>query len=172
MKQGSQDTEESKTITRLESKTRPGKDHQADETEEIEVAMMCWKNSENSPGKDPYEETDDKEERPDEEMQKLKDEEEHVNSTLHRGNQLKISITEFSCRTEDDTLMLDTQETVQQELLYITDLGNESTKLQYKNKLRKGLKDKKPAVKHRPSGRPSLTEFQPKRTLSNSNPNG
>ena len=78
-------TEESKTITRLESKNRPGKDHQADETEEIEVAMMCWENSEDSLGKETYEETDDKEERPDEEMQKLKDEEEHVNSTLHTG---------------------------------------------------------------------------------------
>ena len=39
-----------------------------------------------SPGKEPYEETDNQEERPDEKMQKLKDEEEHVDSTLHTGN--------------------------------------------------------------------------------------
>ena len=56
-----------------------------DETEEIKVAMMCWENSEDSLGKEPYKDTDNKEERPDEEMQKLKDEEEHVNSTLHTG---------------------------------------------------------------------------------------
>ena len=67
-----------------------------DETEEIKVAMICWKNSEGSLGKEPYKETDDQEERVDEDMQKLKDEEEHVNSTLHTGNQLKISIKEFS----------------------------------------------------------------------------
>ena len=46
-------------------------------------------------GKEPYEETDNKEERPHKEMEKLKDEEEHVNSTLHTGNQLKILIEEF-----------------------------------------------------------------------------
>ena len=70
----------------MESKNRPEKDHQADETEEIEVAMMRWENSEGSPGKEPYKETDDQEERPEKEMQKLNDEEEHVNSTLHTGN--------------------------------------------------------------------------------------
>ena len=69
-KQESCNTEKSKTITKMESKNRPGKDHQVDETEEIEAAMMCWKNSEDSPGKEPYKETDDQEERPDKEMQK------------------------------------------------------------------------------------------------------
>ena len=34
-------------------------------------------------------------------MQKPKDEEEHVNSTLHTGNRLRISIKEFSWETED-----------------------------------------------------------------------
>ena len=48
--------------------------------------MMFWENSEGSLGKEPYIETDDQEERADEEMQKLKYEEEHVNSTLHTGN--------------------------------------------------------------------------------------
>ena len=68
-KQESHNTEESKTIPRLESKNRPEKDHQADETEKIKVAMMCWENSEGSNGKEPYEETDDQEERADKEMQ-------------------------------------------------------------------------------------------------------
>ena len=70
----------------MESKNRPEKDHQADETEEIEVEMMCWENSEGSRGKEPYKETDDQEERAEKEMQKLNDEEELVNSTLHTGN--------------------------------------------------------------------------------------
>ena len=52
-KQESQDTVESKTIARLESKNRPEKDNQVAETEGIEVAMMCWENSEDSLGKEP-----------------------------------------------------------------------------------------------------------------------
>ena len=74
---------ESKTIIRLESKNRPEKDHQAEETEEIKAAMMCWENSEGSLVEEPNKETDNQEGRADNEMQKQKDEEEHVNSTLH-----------------------------------------------------------------------------------------
>ena len=85
-KQESQDTMKSKTIASLESKNRPEKDNQVAETEEIKVAMRCWEISEDSLGKEPYEETGDKEKKPHEEMQKPKDEEEHVNSTLHTGN--------------------------------------------------------------------------------------
>ena len=44
---------------------------------------------------------------------KQKDEEEHVNSTLHTGNQRKTLIEEFSWGMEDDASMLNTQETVQ-----------------------------------------------------------
>ena len=64
----------------------PEKDDQVAEILEIEAVMMCWENSEDSLGKEPYKETDDKEEKPDEETQKPKDEEEHVDSTLHTGN--------------------------------------------------------------------------------------
>ena len=71
-KQESWDTVESKTIARLESKNRPEKDNQVAETEEIEVVMMCWENSEDSLGKEPYEETDSKEEKPDKETQNQK----------------------------------------------------------------------------------------------------
>ena len=49
---------------------------------ENKTAMMCWENLEDSPGKEPNEETDDEEKKPVEETQKPKDEEEHVNSTL------------------------------------------------------------------------------------------
>ena len=71
-KQESQDTVKSKTIAKLESKNRSEKNNQTAETEEIEVAMMCWENLEDSPGKEPCKETDDKEEKPDKDMQKPK----------------------------------------------------------------------------------------------------
>ena len=40
-------------MARLESKNGPEKDNQVAETEEIEVAMMCWENSEDSLGEEP-----------------------------------------------------------------------------------------------------------------------
>ena len=55
-------------------------------------------------------------------MQKQKHEEERVEPTLNTGNQLKILIEEFSWETEDNRSTLDTQETEQQELVYITNL--------------------------------------------------
>ena len=57
-KQESQDTEKSKTTARLESKSRPEEDNQVAETREINVAMMWWENLEDSPEKEPYEESD------------------------------------------------------------------------------------------------------------------
>ena len=76
----------SKTIARLENKNRLEKDKQMAESEENKTAMMCCENLEDSPGKEPYKETDDEEKKPVKEMQKPKDEEEHVDSTLHAGN--------------------------------------------------------------------------------------
>ena len=60
-KQESHDKMKSKTIIRRESKNRPEKDKQTAESEENETAMMCWKNLDDSPGKEPYEEIDDEE---------------------------------------------------------------------------------------------------------------
>ena len=39
----------------------PEKDNQVAEIKENETAMMCWENLEDSPGKEPCEETDDEE---------------------------------------------------------------------------------------------------------------
>ena len=92
-------------------------------------------------------------------MQKPKDGEEHAGSTLHTGNSLKLSIEEFCWGMEDDKLTLDTQETAQQELVYITnledDLQNNGTKLNEE----KDPKDKKTAAKNRPFERPSLVNL-------------
>ena len=70
----------------MENKNSPEIDNQVAETEEIELAMMCWERSENSLEKEPYEESDDNIKKPDKETQKPKGEEEHVGSTLHTGN--------------------------------------------------------------------------------------
>ena len=68
-----------------------------DETEKIEAVMMCWENSECSLVKEPYNETVNQEERAEtKDMQKQKDEEEHVDSTLHTGKRLIFLIKEFS----------------------------------------------------------------------------
>ena len=157
-KQKSQDKMKSKTITRLESKNRPEKDNQAAETEENKTAMMCWENLGDSPGKEHYKETDD-EEKPLEETQKPKDEEEHVNSTLHTGNQLKLSIEGFNWETENDRSMLDTQETAQQQLVYITNLEDDLQKNSTKLNEEEGPKDKKACRKNRLLERPSLVNL-------------
>ena len=56
--------------------------------------------------------------------EKREHEEEHVETTLNSGNQLKISIEEFSSEREDDGCTLDTEEPKQQQLVYITILKN------------------------------------------------
>ena len=121
--------------------------------------MMCWENLDHSLEKDPYEETDDEEKKLVKEMQKPKDEEEHVNSTLHMGNQLKLSIEELSWETEDDGSTLDTQETEQQQSVYITNLEDDLQKNSTKLNEEEGSKDKKSAVKSRLFERPSLVNL-------------
>ena len=65
--------------------------------------------------------------------EKLKHEEEHLKPTLNTGNQLKISIKEFSWEREDDRSTLDMEELEQQEVVYIMNVKNglqkDSTKL-------------------------------------------
>ena len=110
----------------MENENRPKKDFQAQETEEVKVAMICWKNLEGFLAEEPNEEKGNQDGRADDKMEKPRDEEEHADPTLHTGNQLKISIQVFSWGMEDDALMLDTQETAQQKLVYITNLEKDS----------------------------------------------
>ena len=107
---------------------------------------------------EPNKETDNQDGRADNEMEKSKDEEEHADSTLHTGNQLKISIEEFSWGMEDDTLMLDTQETAQQKLVYITNLEKDLQNYNTEMNDEEGPKDKMPPAKNRPLERPSLID--------------
>ena len=57
-KQESWEKMKSKTIARMESKNRPGKDKLMAECDENKTAMMCWENLKDSPGKEPHEESD------------------------------------------------------------------------------------------------------------------
>ena len=50
----------SRTITRFDSENGPENDKHMAETEENKTVMMCWENLEDSPGKEPYKESDDK----------------------------------------------------------------------------------------------------------------
>ena len=60
--------------------------------------------------------------KPVEKTEKQKHGEEHVKPTLNTGNQLKISIEEFSWEKDDDGSTLEIEETEQQEIVYIMNL--------------------------------------------------
>ena len=158
-KQERQDKMKSKTIARMERKSRPEKDKLTAESEENETVMMCWENLKDSLGKEPHEESDNKGKKPIEKTQKPKDEEEHVDSTLYMGNRLKISIKEFSWETEDDGSRLNTQETEQQQLVYITNLEDDLQKNSTNLYEEEGPKNKRPAVKIRLFEKPSLVNL-------------
>ena len=158
-KQESQNKMKTNTITRMESKNRPGKGKPTAESEENETAILCWENVKDSPGKEPHVESENKGEKPIEKTQKPKDEEEHVNPTLHRGNQLKISIKEFSWETEDIGSILDTQETEQQQLVYIMNLEGGLQKDSMKLYEEEGPNNKKPAAINRFFEEPTLNNL-------------
>ena len=111
------------------NENRPEKDFQAQQTIRDEVAMMCWENLEGGLAEEPKKVTSGQDERPDNKKEKPNyDEarEENADCTLHTGNQLKILIKEFSLGTEDNMLMLTTQETYQKKLVNITNLKKDS----------------------------------------------
>ena len=109
--------------------------------------------------KDPHEESENEGKKSIEKTQKPKDEEKHVDSTLHTGNRQKISIEEFSWTTEDNRSTLNTQETEQQKLVYITNLKDDLQKNNTKLFKEEDPKSKKPTFKNRPFERPSLVNL-------------
>ena len=109
---------------RMEDKIRTKKSKSTTKNEEVKTTMMCWEVMNDLPKKEPHKEQEKIEKKPVEKTEKLKHEEEHVEPTLNIGNQLKISIEEFSWEREDDRSTLDMQETEQQELVYIANLKN------------------------------------------------
>ena len=112
-KQERQDKTKTNANDRMEDENRTNKSKSTAKNEEIETAMMCWEAMNDFPEKEPCKEQENEEEKPIKKMEKSKHEEEHVKPTLNTGNQLKISIKEFSWEREDDRSTLDTQETEQ-----------------------------------------------------------
>ena len=69
-----------------ERQRRPRKGEPMTENEKNETWMMCWEAMNDSPKKELHIESENKGEKPIEKMQKQKDEEEHVEPTLNKGN--------------------------------------------------------------------------------------
>ena len=88
----------------------------------VESAMMCWESTENLAEEEPHREPEKVANKLVETTEKQKHEEEHVEPTLYTGNQLKISIEEFSWEREGNGSTLGTEEPEQQEVVYITNL--------------------------------------------------
>ena len=114
-KQESQDKTKSDATDRMEDETRTKKSKSTTKNGEVETAMMCWEAMNNFPEEEPHKEPEKVEKKPIEKMEKPKHEEEHVEPTLNTGNQLKISIEEFSWEREDNGSTLDTEESEQQQ---------------------------------------------------------
>ena len=88
----------------------------------VESAMMCWESTENLAEEEPRDEPEKVANKLVKTTEKQKHEEEHVQPTLHTGNQLKISVEEFSWEREGDGSTLGTEEHEQQQVVYITNL--------------------------------------------------
>ena len=88
----------------------------------VESAMMCWESTESLAEEELRQEPEKLVNKLVKMTEKQKHEEEHVEPTLNTGNQLKISIEEFSWEREGDGSTLGMEEPEQQEIVYITNL--------------------------------------------------
>ena len=88
----------------------------------VESAMMCWESTENFAEEELHGEPEKVANKLVKITEKQKHEEEHVEPTLYKGNQLKISIEEFSWEREGNGSTLGTEEPEQQQIVYITNL--------------------------------------------------
>ena len=103
------------------------KDESTTKRDIVESAMMCWECTESSAEEEPHNEPKKVTNKPVETTEKQKHEEEHVGPTLDTGNQLKISIEEFSWEKEDDESTLETEELESEEIVDLTTVKDEST---------------------------------------------
>ena len=122
----------------------------------VESAMMCWESTESLAEKEHCKEPEKMANKPVKTTEKQKHEEEHVEPTLNTGNQLKISIEEFSWEREGDGSTLGTEESEQQEVVYIMNLEDGLRKDGTTMYDEEGPIKKTPAVRNRPIEVPSL----------------
>ena len=143
---------------RMKGKNRPRESKSMTENKEKETVMMYWEALNDFPKKEPHEGMKNEGGKPIGKMPK-NHEEQHVEPTLNTGNQLKILSEEFSWETEDNRSTLDTKETEQQNLVYITNhkggLQKDGTKLYNEE----GPNNKKPAAKNRHFEEPTLNNL-------------
>ena len=125
---------QNKNQHRKKGKNRPGESKSMTKNKKNETAMMCWEVLNDFPKKEPHEESKNEGEKPVGKMQK------HIAYSKYR---------QLSWETEDDGSTLDTQETEQQELVYIMNLKGGLQKDGTKLYNEEGPNNKKPAVKNR-----------------------
>ena len=145
-KKESQDKTKHESMDRIEDELRTKGNKSMTKNGEIKTTMMCWEAKNNFLKEEPHKEPEKVVKKPIKKTENPKHEEDHVKPTLNTCNRLKISIEEFIWEREDDGSTLDTEEIVQQQLVYISNLKNglqnDGTKLY--NVV--GPNDKKPAA--------------------------
>ena len=123
-KQESQDKSKYDATDKMEMELKTMRSKSTTKNEKVESAMMCWESTRDNTEEEPHKEPEKVAKKHVEKTEKQKHGEEHVEPTLNTGNQLKISIEEFSWEKEDNGYTLETEETEQQEIVYITNLEN------------------------------------------------
>ena len=131
-------------------------DESTTKKDNVESAMMCWESTESLAEEELREEPEKVVNKLVEMTEKQKHEEEHVEPTLDTGNQLKISIAEFSWEKEGNGSTLGTEEPKQQEIVYITNLEDGLQKDGTAMYDEESPNEKKPAARNRPIEVPSL----------------
>ena len=120
--QESQDKSKHDETNKKVAELKTIRDESMTKKDNVESAMMCWESTESLAEKEHREEPEKVANKLVETTEKQKHEEEHVEPTLNTGNQLKISIEEFSWERDGDGSTLGTEEPKQQEIVYITNL--------------------------------------------------
>ena len=93
----------------------PRKGFQTNEYEGVKSAMMCWENLEDSAQEKQIRKTIGQNKDTSNDKGKQNNEEaneEHVESTVHTGNQLKLPVEELKLGVDDNAPTLATQETL------------------------------------------------------------
>ena len=121
-KQESQDKSKYDAMDKMEVELKTMRSKSMTKNKKVKSAMMCWESTRDYTEEEPHKEPEKVAKKPVEKMEKQKHGEEHVKPILNTGNQQKISIEEFSWEKEDDGSTLETEETEQQEIVYITNL--------------------------------------------------
>ena len=133
VKQESWDKSKHDGTDKMEVKLKTMRSNSMTKKGKVESAMMCWELTSNFSKEETHEEPEKVAKKPAEKTEKQKHEEEPVGPTLDTGSQLKISIEEFSWEREAYRSTLETEESDQQQIVYITNLEdglrNNGTKL-------------------------------------------